>query len=210
MRPLLALTTTLLLLGGCASGGSVSQNQCIASDWQTLGYRDGVSGYRSSRLLKHQDACVEHGIVPDRGGYMLGWEQGAREFCEPNNAFAMGERGAGHNNICPSDQRDTFLAAYAEGRTLYLARVEVANLEHKISQRQGRLEHLKSEIVASATDQLNPMLTPGERIELLAYTNRLRDEKLNLQHEMPSLHRELDSARAELNSLQRTLAGVIY
>ena len=59
MRTLITLISTLALLGGCASGGSVSENQCIASDWQTLGYRDGVAGYRSSRLLKHQDACVQ-------------------------------------------------------------------------------------------------------------------------------------------------------
>ena len=108
MRALISLLTALALLGGCASGGSVSENQCIAGDWQTMGYRDGAAGYRSSRLLKHQDACVEHGIVPDRNGYMLGWEQGAREFCQPNNGFDLGARGAGHNNICPVDIREAF------------------------------------------------------------------------------------------------------
>ena len=205
-----ALLLITFLIGGCASGGSVSENQCIASDWETLGYRDGVVGYRSSRLLKHQDACVEHGIIPDRNLYMAGWEQGAREFCEPNRGFELGERGDGHNNICPADMREAFLTAYREGRRLYLARVAVNNLEHTISQKENRLEHVKAEIVASATEQLNPILTTAERIELLAYTNRLRDEQSALEHEIPGLYAELDGKRAELNVLRRTLVKVIY
>jgi len=210
MRTLITLISTLALLGGCASGGSVSENQCIASDWQTLGYRDGVAGYRSSRLLKHQDACVEHGIIPNRSNYIAGWEQGAREYCEPNNAFSLGERGAGHNNICREDLRNGFLSAFKEGRSLYLARKAVANLENTIGHKEVRLEHIKVEVVASATDQLNPVLTPAERIELLAYTNRLRDEQLGLQQALPELRRQLGAKRAELDALQRTLAGVIY
>ena len=205
-----ALLLLMILTAGCASNGSVSENQCIAADWETLGYRDGVVGYRSSRLLKHQDACVEHGIIPDRNLYMAGWEQGAREFCEPNRGFELGERGDGHNNICPADMRDLFLAAYREGRGLYLARVAVNNLERTIAQKEGRLEHVKAEIVASATEQLNPILTTAERIELLAYTNRLRDEQSALEHEIPGLYAELDGKRAELNVLRRTLVKVIY
>ena len=68
----LILLTSAVILSGCGGGATVSENQCIASDWQTLGYRDGVNGIRSSQLLKHQDACVEHGIIPDRAGYMAG------------------------------------------------------------------------------------------------------------------------------------------
>ena len=148
--------------------------------------------------------------MPDRTGYMIGWEQGAVEFCEPNNAFEMGERGAGHNNICPPGMRDEFLAAYREGRSLYLARVAVRNLENTIHQSEARLEHVKAEIVSSATDQLNPVLTAAERIELLAYTNRLRDEQHDIEHELPSMYAELDAKRAELNAMRRTLAGVLY
>ena len=58
-----------IVLSGCGGGASVSQNQCAAGDWQTLGYRDGVRGYRSTELLAHQDACGKHGVIPDRHGY---------------------------------------------------------------------------------------------------------------------------------------------
>ena len=118
----------LFTLAGCSSN-SVSESQCLAGDWQTIGYRDGANGYRSTQLLNHQNACVKHGVIPDRASYMAGWEQGVREYCEANNGYDVGERGEGYDNVCPDDMRDAFLAAYHSGRELYLARSEVSDLE---------------------------------------------------------------------------------
>jgi Protein of unknown function (DUF2799) len=189
-------------LAGCQSG-SVSESQCIAGDWQTVGYRDGVNGYRSTELLAHQDACVKHGVIPDRAGYMAGWQRGVREYCEANNAFDVGERGDGHNNICPDDQRDAFLSAYQEGRQLYLARVDVANLEELISQREYRLEEVKAGIVATATQQLDPMLPPAARVDLLATTQRLAEEKGRIDAELPQLRQQLIYKTQQLATLQQ-------
>src|SRR5258705_279322 len=122
MRLYPGITAVVLLfaLAGCASD-SISESQCIAGDWQTVGYRDGVNGYRSTELLNHQNACVKHGVIPDRASYMVGWESGVREYCEANNGYDVGERGYTYNNVCPDDQREAFLAAYHNGRQLYLA-----------------------------------------------------------------------------------------
>lgn len=209
MRNFILLLATLTLLG-CGGGASVSQNQCIASDWETLGYRDGVNGVRSSRLLAHQDACVEHGIIPDRTAYMRGWQEGVTEYCQPNRAFEIGELGQGHDNVCPADMQSQFTAAYREGRRLYLARVEVSNLERLIGDKEHRLETVKAEIVSSAADQLDPMLTPADRVEMLAYTHRLTEEKQRLESEIPALVDELAHKQAELEHLRQTLATVVY
>ena len=80
MRSLLLLIPIGLVLSGCAGKPSMSENQCAVGDWQTVGYRDGVTGSRSTALLKHQDACMEHGVAPNRSDYRVGWEQGAREY----------------------------------------------------------------------------------------------------------------------------------
>jgi len=208
--PPIVFLTSLIILSGCGGGASVSQNQCIASDWQTLGYRDGVNGLRSSQLLKHQDACVEHGIIPDRTGYMAGWNEGVREYCQPNNAFEIGELGRGHNNVCPGKMQTTFTTAYREGRKLYLLRVEVANIERAIAQSEQRLEAVKAEIVSSATDQLNPLLSPADRVDLAARTHRLTEERHRLSHEIPALLDELDDKQAELDGLRQSLVGVVY
>jgi hypothetical protein len=199
-----------LVITGCGSRPTVSENQCIAGDWQTLGYRDGSAGYRSTTLLAHQDACGEHGIVPDRAGYMIGWEQGVREFCEPNNGFVVGERGQSHNNVCPDDLRGPFLSAYQQGRSLYLARAEVANLERSLAQRQTRLEQVKGEIVSAAAAQFSGTLMPAERMELLARLQRLHEEQQALEVEIVDLELERDRKARDLDHLSQSLAAVTF
>lgn len=208
MRSLTLLVISMALLGACANRSTVSENQCAAGDWQTLGYRDGVNGYRSSRLLEHQDACVDHGVVPDRAEYRLGWEEGAREYCEPNNGFHVGERGWQHNNICPADLQAGFLTAYREGRSLYQARVSVANLEWELDQKTARLAEVKAQIVSTAASQLNGELTPTERIELAARVQRLLEEREQLRAEIPDVEAELAIKSRELDQLNRSLASV--
>jgi len=197
----------LILLGGCGGGATVSESQCYAGDWQTVGYRDGVNGRRSTELLEHQDACVPHGVVPDRASYMAGWREGVVEYCQPNNAFAVGERGWGHNNVCPDDQKNDFERAYRDGRQLYLARAEVADVERRIHQKSVRLEQIKTELVSSATEQLNPTLTPQARVELLAWTQRLSEEKATIEHDLPALEAERSAKAGHLNMLQQSLAS---
>jgi len=176
--PLKLVVVAAILLGvaGCSGNPSVSESQCIAGDWQTVGYRDGVNGLRSTQLLQHQDACMQYDVMPDRDTYMVGWKQGVREYCNPHNAFVTGERGQRYYNVCPAAMDHNFQVAYQEGRKLYLARAAVANLERKIAERENRLEVVKVEIVTSATSQLDPTLTSAQRIDLIAYTQRLAEE----------------------------------
>lgn len=209
MRATLILAL-FLVIAGCGSRPTVSEHQCVAGDWQTVGYRDGSAGYRSTALLAHQDACGEHGIVPDRQSYMIGWEQGVREFCEPNNGFAVGERGQSHNNVCPDDLRGPFLSAYQQGRSLYQARLDVANLEHTLGQRQARLEQVKSEIVSAAAAQFSGTLMPAERMSLLARLQRLHDEQQALEVEIVDLEQERDRKAQDLDQLSQSLAAVTF
>lgn len=188
-------------LAGCQSA-SISESQCLAGDWETVGYRDGANGYRSTELLEHQNACVKHGVIPDRASYMVGWTRGVREYCEASNGFDVGARGEGQNNVCPDDLRDGFLSSYHDGRELYLARLEVANLEREINEREYRLEQVKAAIVASATQQLDPTLVPAARVDLLAATERLAEEKGRLEAEIPPLRQQLAYKTQALAALQ--------
>ncbi len=86
-KALTALVFVSLFVGGCAT---LSESQCIASDWQSIGYNDGAAGRTSSQLLKHQNACVKHGVVPDREIYLAGWHQGVEVYA--SSLGAMGQR----------------------------------------------------------------------------------------------------------------------
>lgn len=207
MRSLIMLILTGVLLSGCAGRPSMSENQCAAGDWQTIGYRDGVNGQRSTRLLDHQDACMEHGVAPSRSEYITGWDQGVREYCDPNNGFHVGERGWTYNNVCPADLRSGFLAGYQQGRELYEARAAVAGLEREIASKTNRLANVKSEIVSSVAGQLDGELTAEERIELASRMQRLVEEQERLKREIPDLEVELDMKSRELDRLDQTLAA---
>jgi hypothetical protein len=205
-----AISILALASLACANNATISESQCAAGDWQTIGYRDGAIGYRSTRLLAHQDACVQHGVVPNRDDYQLGWQQGIQEFCDPNNAFLVGTSGQRHNNVCPTGQRDDFLSAYREGRKLYLTRAEVANLERQIRKKRLRLQFVKEKMVSTATAQLNPLLTPAARIELLAKIERLNGEKNRLAAQIPQLEDELARKADELEELNQLMAALTF
>ncbi|MEZ4332956.1 MAG: DUF2799 domain-containing protein [Myxococcota bacterium] len=207
IRPLLVLALVAAAALACAHRESVSKSQCTAGDWETIGYRDGALGHRSSRILAHQDACVPHGITPDRAAYLVGWNQGVEEFCTPRNGFDLGERGRGHDNVCPAALRDGFLAAYDQGRSLWVARTRVAELEQVLAQKVGRLETIDADIAATVTAQLDPLLVPAQRVQLAARVKQLYDEKTRLRDEIPQLEAELRTQQSELDTLDRALAS---
>ena len=56
----------LWALAGCSS---MSANECMATDWRTVGYEDGVSGYSGDRVGQYRKACTKHGVSPDLTAY---------------------------------------------------------------------------------------------------------------------------------------------
>lgn len=210
MHRILVLVVLVSTGLACSKNASVSESQCTAGDWETIGYRDGALGYRSSRLLAHQDACIPHGVTPDREAYQLGWREGIEEFCDPTNGFELGQSGDGHDNVCPTPQRDAFLAAYDRGRTLLVARDRVVSLTQAIEYRTQRIEAIGEEVVVTASAQLNPLLLPDERIRLAVRVKRLYDEKTRLAAEIPSLESELQVRTSELEALDRSIASAAF
>lgn len=205
--PAIALLLLVSTGFGCARNASVSESQCAAGDWETIGYRDGALGYRSSRLLAHQDACVPRGVTPDRAAYQAGWQQGIAEFCQPDNGFELGRSGEGHANVCPAPQRDAFLAAFERGRSLFTAEARVREVENAIARKTHRLHTIDEEMVATASAQLDPMLLPAHRIQLAGRVKTLYDEKLRLAAEIPALEEELRLRQRELEDVDRSMAS---
>ena len=170
-----------LLLSGCAS---LSESQCMAGDWQTVGYRDGLAGHQSAQLLTHQNACGKHGVVPDRTAYLNGWEEGVDRYCQPTNGFLLGERGAGYTNVCPVHQQAAFYSAYQEGRQLHLANVEITQLNRSITEKTNRLKSIAAERSSAEAALVDDTTSAHERRELLDLTRELTREEGQLQAEI--------------------------
>jgi hypothetical protein len=200
---------TILLAGTAALGGcaSLSESQCLAGDWQTVGYRDGSSGQSHSALLKHQNACVKHGVTPDREAYLAGWDQGIIQYCQPRNGFALGERGVAFPTLCPDAVVDPFEAAYHDGRRLYLARAEIRRLEREIDAREHRLEHLDDAIASAESRLVEDGLSSAERRELLEETKQMSREQGEIEVELKELRIDVALEHQRLQQLRHALAS---
>lgn len=204
---LLVLVSLALTLGGCANR-SLSAHQCSAGDWYSVGYRDGQSGADVSRVLTHQDACGRHGIVPDSDRYRDGWAEGIARFCQPEQGFDQGISGRPYRNVCPSQQAQLFRVAYDDGRAIFQARQDVAQLEQSVIRHERRIQTIGETLIEQATAQIDPTLTPQERIDLVADVKALLDERDRLQDELPALRDELGQARAHLQHIDQRYASL--
>ncbi len=202
---LLTCAVASLLLAGCASRTSVTENQCLAGDWETIGYSDGLSGHQSTRLLQHQDACGRVEVVPDRALYLQGWQEGNAQYCTPANGFSAGERGTEISRACTGYA--DFSEAYTDGRRLYLAREEERRIRSKINRQEQRLEKLKEAMTDAATAQLDPELTAKERLDLVADLQDYADERSRIKVELPQLYRDLESAERHTRQIAVVTPG---
>ena len=203
-KALAALVFISLFVGGCAT---LSESQCIASDWQSVGYDDGAAGRTSSQLLKHQNACVKHGVVPDREIYLAGWHQGVEVYCTPANGFAQGEPGASYGNVCPDHLRDAFYDAYQQGRGLYLAKAEIRTLEDAKTSKKRHLDVIKHQLSDTESRLINDdELTAVQRYELLGATKELAKNQGELEAQVEQLIAEIAVKRDRLASMSVTLA----
>lgn len=91
LRIITVLALGVPALGGCAS---MNKDECLALDWRTIGYEDGVAGHSGDRVAQHRKACGKHGVVPDLDRYQQGRSEGLQEFCRPIAGFRYGARGA--------------------------------------------------------------------------------------------------------------------
>ncbi|MGD8831616.1 MAG: DUF2799 domain-containing protein [Pseudomonadales bacterium] len=197
------LAAILLSASGCAT---LSESQCIASDWETVGYTDGAAGRQSSQLLRHQNACVKHGVIPDREAYLAGWNDGVRQFCQPENAFSAGEGGRSFANVCPEDMQAAFSAAYQEGRQLYLAQSEIDNLNRQIVHKEARLKEIEEKMRDAEARLVADEATAAERMSLLDETKSLAQEQGQLEAEVQNMKVDAAVKAEQLKSLRQSVA----
>lgn len=207
-RPITGLSASALLVGlvtlaGCSG---LSRNQCLASDWETIGFRDGVSGTDSTALMRHQDACMKHGIKADRRAYLAGWTEGVVRYCRPANGFDLGERGAAYRNVCPEDLQSDFRAAYHDGRQLHIAHADIEAVRRAITDRERRLDEIEAQLAALAGDVLEESATIADRATVLLSARDLGREQAAIEAELTELSAELALKEDRLRELRHQLA----
>lgn len=196
-----------LVLSGCAS---MSADECVMSDWRTIGYEDGARGFTSDRLGQHRKACAKHGVAPDFEEYRAGRDEGLREFCQPSRGFNLGASGGHYSGVCASDQEPYFLDAYRSGQHLHALRSNVQASTHAINARRSELDTVQEQIRDTEAALISSETTAEERILLLVDLKNLSEETGRLEAEIVDLIEERADHEHELQSYQAVLADSGY
>lgn len=201
MSPALPKMLVVLAIGLAASAcQSVSEEQCQSADWQQVGYGDGLQGAPIEQLEVHREACVRHGVAPQREQYLRGREQGLVLYCEPDSGFHRGREGMAYFGVCSSAQEAEFLHAYRQGRLL-------GDHERELTALRGIKRSLESEIrnIDKRSDnRFFADLSRGQRpgsMDLILLAESMEKEKLALQQRVIQVTREIEDLVLRIESL---------
>lgn len=193
------LLTASIVLSGCAS---LSEEECRAADWQTIGFEDGSVGKDLSRIGEHRKACADHGVPVDLGAYRRGHEEGMVVFCQPASGFELGSRGGQFNDNCPVDLRPEFYAAYEDGYRVYKLRREVSRSEQDIHRYQQSLAVMDQQIRLLEANLVSAEGDPQSREQWLSDINRLKRQQAYIQGDIENLQSKIDHRTGEIEYLE--------
>ncbi|HEV7606779.1 MAG TPA: DUF2799 domain-containing protein [Steroidobacteraceae bacterium] len=141
IRVLAALAMLGSVVGGLGGCASLSKSECMNANWEDIGIRDGANGQPEEYLIQHSTACAKVNVVPDRGAWLHGREQGLERFCLPSRAYQLGEYGSGFDvGICRNFDQDRLQDAYGKGRDVHRLADELGSIDNEIRDINVRLE----------------------------------------------------------------------
>ena len=117
---IVGLVAATSVLAGCATmGGGLSPAQCQQSNWQAIGYQDGLMGRSQDFIQKHIQQCAKANIAPNQTLWQKGREEGLKRYCTPLRAYQLGREGYEYNDVCPQQMTLELLKAHDEGYINY-------------------------------------------------------------------------------------------
>lgn len=123
----------LIILASLVGCSSLSKNECMRGDWQTVGYQDGSKGYiAGDRMNSHNKACNEYGVHVNRSVYLQGYQSGLIAYCTPHKGFEVGLHGNYYGNVCPKNLEYKFMQGLVIGKEANLYQREIDAIEEKI------------------------------------------------------------------------------
>ena len=163
---LLTIVGSIYLLSACAT---LSKQECIVGDWQTIGYNDGVAGYAADRLASHTKACAKVSATPNYQLWERGRQLGLKQYCTVTSAYNVGRRGQKLNNVCPIALANSLQVASQKGLDYY-------TLDNQLGKDKRLLETAEQEFKQLKNGDMLDFETEKEaRARLLSLPIELRD-----------------------------------
>jgi uncharacterized protein DUF2799 len=140
-RSCIRIFAALALVASMSGCASLSKSECLAANWEDVGIRDGANGRPEEYLIQHSKACAKVEVVPDRGAWLQGREQGLDRFCVPYRMYQLGEYGSGFDAaICRNYDQDRLVNAYEQGLEVNRLGSQLASIDSEISGIHERLD----------------------------------------------------------------------
>ena len=205
-----SLVWLAIVLGSLSGCASMSSDECVASDWNAIGYEDGARGYGTDRFGQHRKACAKHGVTADFSGYQAGRDQGLIEYCQPYRGFSVGSNGGSYNGVCSVGLEADFLDAYNAGHHLYTLRSNVNRATSQIQSKESELDRIDDKLVRNAAALIADETTSQDRILLLAEMRDLAGRTGQLKAQIKELHDVRARSQVELEHYQLVVADMGY
>ena len=206
----LILIGIVLILAGLSGCATMSGDECITSDWTTIGYEDGVRGYTADRIGNHRKACAKHGVTPDFAAYQSGRDLCLVEYCQPSRGFRVGSSGGHYNGVCNVNQEADFLDAYNAGYHLYTLKSNVNRENSAIRSKEHELERLHTSIHGQELALISDEATIEERIALLLDLKEFAERTGRLEAEIRQHYEDRARYQVELDHYRTTVADFGY
>ena len=202
-KSVILIAAAAFALQGCAS---MNQEECVASDWRTVGYEDGSAGLPGHQIGNYRKACASHGVTPDLREYQAGRREGLREYCQPPNGFNVGVNGGTYGGACPVDLEEDFLPAYQVGHKLHSLEGKVDKAARQITYRERELDRLDKVMTYQQQIVISDEATVQQRLKALLEAKDVTEKKSRLTKEINILVRNKAIYEAELENYRTTVA----
>ena len=200
----ISMTAALMALSGCAT---MSEDECLMSDWNAIGYEDGSRGYTMEQFSNRRQACAKHGVTPDFRAYQAGRDEGLVSFCQPSRGYNLGVSGGAYRGVCDVALEEEFLDAYRVGQQLYGLRSNVQSANNDIYSKERELERVEDAIRSKEALLISDETTTEDRILLLADLKDLSERTGELEAEIQQLVADRARFETELAEYEATVAA---
>jgi len=200
----LACLAIAVCLTGCAG---ISEEQCLALDWRTVGFEDGARGRPEQSISNYRQACGEYGVTADLDAYRSGHAEGVETYCLPVRGFDEGHRGARYQGVCPGDLEPDFLAAFNSGRHLHDLEATLAGIENQIAANTAEQQNIKKRLTAIGVAMIGPGTSAQDRLLMVTESAELGERYGQLSELNDALEQDRVASAAELHDYQETLAA---
>jgi len=163
-----------VLTGSCAS---LSEEQCLAGNWDGIGYSDGANGYGTGRFGDHVKACEKYKVVPEQSSYMTGRARGLTVYCQPGRGFQVGRSGNTYNGVCPASLEGPFLDGFNDGRLVWDAQQRYDRAQSAINAAEQRADDIDKRMRAEEARLADTAVSDEEKKAIRERLKALRDDR---------------------------------